>query len=107
MAEVYLSTSSFVQGEQVASPAWEPSKANCVLALLCENVTGWVSSKASETFAIDFKRSRGRAENNYFLSTFIYFTLGLVPGVFRSGLALEVLQSEGSISVNVSLLFQI
>lgn len=33
--------------------------------------------------------------------------LGLVPEAFRSGLALEVLQSAQSISVSASLLFQI
>jgi len=34
-------------------------------------------------------------------------TLGLAPEAFRSGRALEALQSEQSISVNASLLFQV
>lgn len=68
-AEVHLSTFNFAQGEWVASPAGEPSKADCVLGSLCQNMRGWVSSKASKTFAIDFKRSRSTVKNNYFLST--------------------------------------
>lgn len=103
--EVDLSISSFAQGEQAASPAWEPSKADCVLGPLCENTIGWVSTKVSETFALTLKGAEAQLRVITFYQQHSF--LGLALGAFRSRLALEVLQSNQSISVNASQVFQV
>lgn len=101
---MHLLISRFAQGEWVACFIWE-SDTQSVFWDHCVKLP-WDGGSLKPVRLLPLTLKAAKAQSRI-INFYQQHTLGLVPGAFRSGLALEVLQSAQSISVSASLLFQI